>query len=347
MTVYGLVAVDLILLLAAFYGIREDLVKPLRELARMSRHIAAGHYDGEPLAPRPADEIGHLAGAINHMADTIKTNLKILADDLDVLRQQEQRILELNARLEQRVADRTLELTAANSELESFSYSVSHDLRAPLRSINGFSGLMSEECSGCSNGVALDYMRRINQASARMGELIDGLLHLSRIARRQPKNEVVDLSRMADEVLDDLRSASPAREVRTQVQAQVRATGEPALLRTVLENLLGNAWKFTGRRQGASIEFGSREEEGETIVYVRDNGAGFDPAYSDKLFTAFQRFHREDEFEGTGIGLATVKRIMVAHKGRIWAESAPNQGATFYFAIPKAAPHSRGMANGE
>jgi signal transduction histidine kinase len=346
-TVYGLAIVDLVMLIGAFYGIRADLVKPLREVARMSRHIAAGHYDSERLPHRPRDEIGLLAAAINHMADTISANMQEMANDVVALRQQEQRILELNAQLEQRVAERTRELTAANSVLESFSYSVSHDLRGPLRSINGFSSLMSEACSACTNSIALDNLRRINRASLRMSALIDGLLHLSRITRTELVIEVIDLSQLANAVLDDLRSASPAREIRTQVQEQVRVTGDPVLLRTVLENLLRNAWKFTGRREGASIEFGSRKEEGQTIVYIRDNGAGFDPAYSDKLFTAFQRLHRAEEFEGTGIGLATVKRIIDAHKGRIWAESAPNQGATFYFAIPEAALHSRGMANGE
>lgn len=460
MTVYGLVMVDLVLLLAAFHGVRTNLVTPLRQLARMSRHIAEGDYGTRRMAPRALDEIGLLAAAMNLMADKIEMDLKTISDDVVLLSRQEQslrrlswavehspadvmitdrqgqivyvnpkfsettgyaaeeiigrnprvlqsgrtpiavygdlwatilsgsewrgefmnrrkggafywasccvapvmddqgeithfiavredvtarkqaeeEILDLNARLEQRVAERTSELTAANRELESFSYSVSHDLRAPLRGINGFCGLMSEACSGCTNIVALDYLRRISRASVRMGELTDGLLHLSHIARMATANEVIDLSRMANTVLDDLRSTSPAREIQINVQEQVLVTGDPVLFRIVLENLLGNAWKFTNRREGASIEFGSREEEGETIVFIRDNGAGFDPAYADKLFNVFQRLHRTDEFEGIGIGLATVKRIIVAHKGRIWAESVPNHGATFYFAIPKAGP---------
>ncbi|MEJ2210295.1 MAG: ATP-binding protein [Anaerolineae bacterium] len=236
-------------------------------------------------------------------------------------------------RLEDLVAERTAELRAVNQELEAFAYSVSHDLRAPLRSIDGFGQALLEDYGRDLDGTAHDYVRRMCAASQRMGGLIDDLLHLSRLTRREMHRQVVNLSVLASSVARELRAAEPHRRVHMVVAGGLTAYGDPGLLRILLENLLGNAYKFTARHATARIEFGAAQEEGETVYFVRDDGAGFDMAYADKLFGAFQRLHRVTEFEGAGIGLATVQRIVHRHGGRVWAQGAVEQGATFYFTL--------------
>jgi PAS domain S-box-containing protein len=222
---------------------------------------------------------------------------------------------------------------AANRELEAFSYSVAHDLRAPLRGINGFSSALLEDCADKLDEQGRDYLRRIGAGSERMGLLIDALLALSRVSRMELQRETVNLSRIAEAAIKQLRMSQPERVVEFVSQDDVLAEGDPALLRAVFDNLLGNAWKFTGGREVAKIAFGTTEKDGAVVYYVKDNGAGFDMAYAAKLFVPFQRLHQASEFAGTGIGLATVQRIARRHGGEVWAEGIVGRGATFYFTL--------------
>jgi PAS domain S-box-containing protein len=225
------------------------------------------------------------------------------------------------------------ELESANAELDSFAYSVSHDLRAPLRSIDGFSQALLEDNAGQLNDEGHGHIARIRAATKRMGRLIDDLLALARVTRAELERVRVDLSTVAHEIAGDLRSRDPERDVSFTIAPGVAANGDPHLLRIVLENLLGNAWKYTGKRAGAHIEFGTAPYNGAAAYFIRDNGAGFDMAYADKLFGAFQRLHTEAEFQGSGIGLATVQRIIHRHGGKVWAEARVGHGATFYFTL--------------
>ncbi len=237
----------------------------------------------------------------------------------------------LNEQLELRIEDRTRQLQAANKELEAFSYSVSHDLRAPLRSIDGFSLVLQKSYQDQLDAKGQDYLGRIRRASQRMGELIDDMLMLSRVSRGKLDPEPVDISKMAREIADGLQSADPARKVMFDIADQIVVEADAKLLRIVLENLLGNAWKFTGKQAAARVELGREERDGMQAVFVRDNGAGFNMDYVHKLFNPFQRLHGMNEFEGTGIGLATVQRIIHRHGGQVWADSKEGEGATFYF----------------
>lgn len=229
------------------------------------------------------------------------------------------------------MAERTAQLEASNRELEAFSYSVSHDLRAPLRGIDGFSQALLEDYADRLDAPGQDYLRRVRAVTQRMSRLIDDLLSLSRIPRSELRRETVDLSGLACSVVEQLREAQPEREVEFHVAGGLMAQGDARLLRIALENLLGNAWKFSSKTDGAVIEFGMMRDDGEDVYFVRNNGAGFDMNYASKLFGAFQRLHDVREFEGTGIGLATVQRIVRRHGGRAWAEGEPGRGATFYF----------------
>ncbi|HEX5055034.1 MAG TPA: PAS domain S-box protein [Gammaproteobacteria bacterium] len=240
--------------------------------------------------------------------------------------------------LERRVRERTQLLEAANQELESFSYSVSHDLRAPLRSMDGFSAALLKSYGEKLDERARDYLWRIRGSSQRMAQLIDDLLNLSRLGRQQMRKEPVDLTALAGMVADELRRAEPKRSVEFTAQPGLEGYGDPNLLKIVLENLLGNAWKYTGRRERARIEFGGSIQKNRTVYFVRDNGAGFDMAFADRLFAAFQRLHSPNEFPGTGIGLATVKRIIQRHGGDIWGQSEPEAGATFFFTLDSGGP---------
>lgn len=247
--------------------------------------------------------------------------------------QAEREVRRLNTELEKRVQSRTAQLEAANKELDSFVYSVSHDLRAPLRGIDGFSLALLEDYGETIDGTAKDYLGRIRAGCVRMGDLIDDMLQLSRLSRGEIHREEVNLSAMAGEIVAELRRAAPERRVVFEIATGVTVSGDAVLLRAVLDNLLGNAWKFTSKTEGARIIFGRQEENGKEVLFVRDNGAGFDMAYADKLFGAFQRLHTPQEFEGTGIGLATVQRIIRRHGGSIRAEGEVGRGATFYFSV--------------
>jgi PAS domain S-box-containing protein len=227
-----------------------------------------------------------------------------------------------------------LELEAANKELEAFSYSVSHDLRAPLRSVDGFSQALLEDYGEMLPPDGRNFLERIRISAQRMAELIDDLLNLSKVTRASMKLVPVDLSQIARGIVAELQRTHPERMVNFNITPNLKARGDPGLLQAVLENLLNNAWKFTSKREQAEIEFGSKLENDETLYFIRDNGAGFDMAYVGKLFGAFQRLHAMTEYSGTGIGLATVQRIINRHGGRIWAEGAVDQGATFFFTLP-------------
>ena len=230
------------------------------------------------------------------------------------------------------------ELARKNRELEAFSYAVSHDLRAPLRTINGFASLLLEEHSAALDDQGQDYLRRVSAAAVRMTELVDALLELSRVGRADLARGPVDLSKLARRALDSLARSEPTRSVSTSVQPDLHVDGDARLLGAVLDNLLGNAWKFTASSSPATIVFGAEVRDGCPVFFVRDNGAGFDMNHAGRLFTPFQRLHSEAEFPGTGIGLATVHRIVDRHGGRIWAEGTIGRGATFYFTIPAATP---------
>ncbi len=235
--------------------------------------------------------------------------------------------------LEQRVAERTAELEAANRELEAFSYSVSHDLQAPLRALDGFSEALLEDYGAALDPTAKDYLGRIRTSSQNMGQLIDSLLRLSRVTSGELHRATVDLSEMATTIAAQLKASEPARSAIFDIAPGVTDEGDSQLLRRVLDNLLGNAWKFTVRRQPARIEFGSVVRDGKTAYFVRDNGVGFNMAYANKLFQPFQRLHSSSEFPGTGIGLAIVQRIIRRHGGSVWAEGEVDKGATFYFTL--------------
>lgn len=261
------------------------------------------------------------------------TGLVAISRDVTDFKRRSLEVEKLNAALEARVAERTAQLTSANEELEAFASSVSHDLRAPLRHIDGMSAALLEDCGDDLDAAGHDYLARIRGAAQRMGALIEDLLRLSRVTRTELKITTVDLSAIAAGIVEELRREYPGREVKFKGAGGLRANGDAGLLRAALMNLLQNAWKFTGKQAQAQVEFGVEQRAGTAVYFVRDNGAGFEMAQSERLFGTFQRLHTEREFPGTGIGLATVRRIMRRHGGDVWADAAPGKGATFYFTL--------------
>jgi len=255
---------------------------------------------------------------------------RLLAEDLE---KSEASYRGLAESLEQQVGTRTRELQNLNEELQAFTYSVSHDLRAPLRAIDGFSSILLEDHGDKLDESAQEFLGRIRRAVRRMNQLIQSLLDLSRATRVELKIQTVPISKLAVSIIEGLRQASPERQVEASIQPGLTAEGDPNLIRIVLENLLSNAWKFSSRQETARIDFGAVAHEGRREFFVRDNGAGFDPAYVGRLFKPFQRLHSESEFEGNGIGLATAQRIVRRHGGSIRAESNNGGGATFYFSL--------------
>jgi PAS domain S-box-containing protein len=272
----------------------------------------------------------------NPLRDEAGRSLGSLASVTDITRRREaeQRALQLNEDLERRISERTAQLTFSNQELEAFAYSVAHDLRTPLRGISSFIRALDEDCPDQLDRTGQDYLRRIHASSQRMAALIDGLLELSRVNRTGLKPTQVSLSRLAQAIAEQLQRSQPGRSVRWHIQEDLVDRGDAQLLGAMLENLLGNAWKFTRDQPEAEIEFGARTtESGQRVYFVHDNGAGFDMEYRAKLFGVFERLHTQQEFEGTGVGLATVQRIIRRHAGRVWGEGRVGEGATFSFTL--------------
>jgi PAS domain S-box-containing protein len=307
--------------------------------AAMATLLERGEWTGE-LEQRARDgRTITVEGRWTLVRDTEGKPYSVLAINTDVGERKRARdqILRLNADLEERVQRRTAQLLAANKELEAFSYSVSHDLRTPLNAIDGFSHLLQRSLANSADERQKHFLTRIRSGTKQMGELIEGLLLLSQITRAAMREEPVDLGALAQQAIASWRERDPQREVAVVIHDDLQALGDPRLLRQVIENLVGNAWKFTVHQAAPRIEVGSGgTDDGNRVFFVRDNGAGFDMAHAGKLFGAFQRLHSVTDFPGTGIGLATVQRIVKRHGGRIWAESAPGEGATFFFTLARA-----------
>lgn len=341
--------------LLVFAWFARTIVAPVHQLSEAALAISHGEWAKSLPQSNAVDEVGDLTRAFSQMSENLSAAHGDLAKQAAALqdantrlhleitehRQAQDDIFHLNQELEQRVIQRTAQLKVANQELEAFAYSVSHDLRAPLRSIDGFSQALLDDYGAQLDEEGQEFLQRVRGASQRMAQLIDDLLYLSRITRGEMIRQPVDLSGLAELVAQELQQNNPQRQVEMVIQPKVTADGDPRLLRVVLENLLGNAWKFTGRQERGRIEFGMERNRSiaenvppvELVYYVRDNGAGFDPAYAEKLFGVFQRLHRVDEFPGTGIGLATVQRIIHRHGGQVWADGEVGKGATFFFTL--------------
>jgi hypothetical protein len=307
-----------------------DGISLLRAAQEIDRHLVGIVMTGHGAIDSAVEAMK--AGALDYILKPFKlrTILPVLSRALVV-----RRLRIENFQLVERVRIRTAELEHANQELEAFSYSVSHDLRAPLRAIDGFCSILVENHAPSLPEPVPHYLQRTRDAALRMGRLIDDLLNLSRISGYEIQRSRVNLSQLAQRILDELKAGAPNRQVDCRVAPGLSVDGDPNLLHLALDNLLRNAWKFTANRPVARIEVSVTEQQGEVVYFVRDNGAGFDMAYAGKLFGAFQRLHRAAEFEGTGIGLAIVRRVITRHGGRIWSEASENEGATFFFTLPK------------
>jgi len=304
--------------------VARSISKPLDELTKGAEIIGTGDLEHK-VEVKSKDELGQLAAAFNKMTASLK---KITAsrDELD-------REVTMRKRVEKEIVKANVELAAVNKELEAFAYSVSHDLRAPLRSIDGFSQALLEDYPDKLDEQGKGYLQRVRSATQRMGVLIDDLLSLSRVTRSEMRYETVELSALAQSITEDLQETQPERQVDFVIAPGLTTSGDSLLLQQLMENLLGNAWKFTGHRPQARIEFGATQVDGKETFFVRDDGVGFDMTYADKLFGVFQRLHSQDDFPGTGVGLATVQRIAHRHGGQVWAEGKVEEGATFYFTL--------------
>jgi signal transduction histidine kinase len=309
---------------ACFLGLGGGVVLRASAYSLSDRREAkeAARLAQEALEQRVIERTAELVLAIEELQAEVTTR-----------RAAEDKVRKLNQELEERVLRRTAELETANRDLETFSYTVSHDLRAPLRGMRGFSQILLEEYRDRLDPQAKHYLEQIDDAGQQMAELIESLLALGRASHEEVRKERIDLSEMAGEIVQELRLTHPGRVVQAEVAEDLTAEADPRLLRTALANLLGNAWKFTSRRTDARIKVGMKKCNGECCYFVRDNGVGFNMADAQKLFTPFQRLHAEREFYGTGIGLVTVRRIIERHGGRVWAEGEPGAGATFYFTL--------------
>lgn len=316
----GIGAVILVALVFLALRLQRIVSEPILKLSETAERIARDH-DYSIRAPVSGnDELGRLGNTFNEMIGTIQ--------------QQNRRIIESRDSLERMVNARTSELSMANRELEAFSYSVSHDLRQPLRAVEGFSQALEEDCGDQLNETGTDYLRRIRAASVRMAGLIDGLLVLSRVSRQSMENETIDLTQLLQEITDELEDISDNVPSEIHIQEGMKVVGDSRMLRVAFQNLLANAWKYSAKKKKRIIEVTARREDGWVAIEIRDNGVGFDMRYIDKLFVAFNRLHTPSEFGGTGIGLATVYRVVRRHHGDISATGKVNEGASFVVKLP-------------
>ena len=341
--VLGVAVLALLISMLLSLWLQARVAKPILQMTNLARQIIERRDFSLRAQTSSDDEIGFLTTAFNDLLFEVESRSAALESSNSQLQQQADErektsaeIQRLNVQLEQRVTERTIELERANKELEAFSYSVSHDLRTPLRAIDGFSQALLEDYTEQLDDTGRDYLMRVRAGAQRMGHLIDDLLKLARVSRSELHREKIDLSAIAKNIVDELHENNPQRNVTVNITSGLTVDGDSQLLRIALENLLSNAWKYTGKRTEAHIELGMRTHNGEPCYFVADNGAGFDMAYSNKLFGAFQRLHDAKEFPGTGVGLATVQRIIHRHSGCIWAEAAVDQGSVFYFTLPLA-----------
>jgi signal transduction histidine kinase len=338
--VAGVLAISLLTAYGVSSRLQGRISGPILHLAQTAKTVSEEKNYSIRAATDSRDEIGQLVKTFNEMLSQIEVREDALQKAHDKL---EVRVEERTRELQQEIAERkrgeetlkkyAAQLEVVNKELEAFSYSVSHDLRAPLRHLDGFSQILLEDYTEKLDDQGRRYINQVRQASQQMAQLIDDLLNLSRITRTELRRESVDLTRIVETVAEELKKTEPDRTIEIVIEKGVTTDGDARLLHILLDNLLGNAWKYTGKRLQARIEFGRTMRDGKTAYFVRDNGAGFDMAYTHKLFGAFQRLHSVSEFPGTGIGLATVQRIVHKHGGKVWAEGVVDLGATFYFTI--------------
>jgi signal transduction histidine kinase len=317
-------------LLGAGLFAHRALVGPVQSLSDAAGQLARGNLAARSHVSHSTLEISQLSDAFNSMASSLQEREA-------ELRKAHADIARINADLENRVNERTAQLTAANQELESFSYSVSHDLRAPLRHMDGFAELLKKNQSDRLDEKGRRHLQIISDAARKMGALIDDLLIFSRMARQEMSHEVVNMSELVTDAIAQHESETANRKIEWNISPLPTVQGDRAMLKQVWVNLVSNALKYSRTREVARIDIRCDEHPAEFVFSIRDNGVGFDMRYADKLFGVFQRLHREEEFEGTGVGLANIRRIVMRHGGRTWAESTPDQGATFYFSILKHA----------
>jgi signal transduction histidine kinase len=329
-------------LLLGWWLLKRYLAVPVNDLVLGAESVARGQLD-TTVPVRSEDELGVLAGVFNQMTAQLRQTLNGLQQEIVEREKAEKELQEQGEHLEELVVERTAALAATNKELESFSYSVSHDLRAPLRHINGYLGLLHERIEPLLDEQSQHYFDATNESAKQMGTLIDDLLLFSRMGRQEMYTRQIDFGSLVQEVIQEYEPETEGRDIHWQISELPVVTGDRAMLRIVMVNLISNALKFTRSRQHAEIEIGCMPETSdEKVFFVRDNGVGFDMQYASKLFGVFQRLHLADEFEGTGIGLANVQRIINRHGGKIWANGEVDHGATFYFTILQPDHHEGG-----
>jgi light-regulated signal transduction histidine kinase (bacteriophytochrome) len=325
----------------------QELADPQETIRLLQRELEETNSGLVALALELEQRVDERTAQLREAHDELRrTNSELLQLTLELeerVAQRTEEIRRLNEELEARVRERTAELEAANKELEAFTYSVSHDLRAPLRHIDGFSKLLIEEYSAELPETAQHYLGRVREGTRRMGQLVDDLLNLARVGRRELSLRLTGLNSLVEDVLRDLKPDTAGREIQWQIAQLPFVECDPDLMKQVLVNLLSNAAKFTRPREQAVIEVGEIDQDEQPVIFVRDNGVGFNMKYADKLFGVFQRLHRAEDFEGTGVGLATVRRIIHKHGGRVWVEAELNKGATFYFTL--GAPDTQERVN--